>query len=183
VAPLTEDRWDDFVDLFTRPGPRGGAGPGTSGCWCMWWRVRGRPAENRAGMEALARAGAEPGLVAYDAGRPVGWISVAPRESHAQLMRSRSYRPPDEDTAVWSITCIYVHPAERRRRIAAVLLERAVEHAFERGATAVEAYPATVEARSDYMGSLHAYRRLGFVPVREASTRTVVRLKHRRRRK
>jgi GNAT superfamily N-acetyltransferase len=174
IVPLTEQRWPDFVELFLRSGPRGGGGPGTSGCWCMWWRERRIAEENRAAIEALARNGAEPGLLAYNDARAVGWVSVAPRESFPQPMRSRSYRPQDAD--VWCVTCLYVHAADRHHGVADSLVERAVAHAFERGASAVEAFPATVPARSDYMGSLAAYRRLGFVPVREASTRTVVRL-------
>jgi GNAT superfamily N-acetyltransferase len=177
VRPLTASRWDDFVDLFTRPGPRGGGGPGSgSGCWCMWWRLRRRPEQNRAAMEQLVREGSTPGLLAYDGGRAVAWISVAPRESYGQLVRSRTYAPPDDDAGVWSIACLYVHPTERRRKLARGLLERAIAFAFEHGATAIEAYPASVVKRSDYMGSLPGYSKLGFVPVREAGTRTVVRL-------
>lgn len=176
VAPLTEALWEDFLDLFTRRGPRGGAGPGTAGCWCMWWRARRDDETNRAGIEALVRAGAEPGLLAYDERRAVGWVSLGPRESFGQLIRSASYRPQDRDVGVWSIVCLYVHPAARRRGIADLLLEHAVVHAFARGAQVVEAYPASVVRRSDYMGSLPAYARLGFVPVRRASTRTIVRL-------
>jgi len=177
VVPLCAARWDDFVELFTRPGPRGGPGPGTVGCWCMWWRHRRRPEENHARMEALVRSGGEPGLLAYTDGRPSGWVSVAPRASYGQLVRSRTYAPPDADEDVWSIACFYIHPLARHAGVAELLLERAVAHAFARGAAVVEAYPASVLARSDYMGSVPAYERLGFEPVREAGTRTVMRLR------
>jgi GNAT superfamily N-acetyltransferase len=176
-VPLTRGRWDDFVELFTRPGTRGGAGPGTSGCWCMWWRGRTRSNEgNRAGMEELVRRGTKPGLVAYDGDRPVGWISIAPRESYGQLMRSRDYGPRDGNEGVWSIVCIYVHATERHRGIADVLLEHAVDYAFLQGAAAVDAYPQSQAPRKDYMGSVSAYKRLGFKPVRKASVRTIMRV-------
>jgi hypothetical protein len=45
-----------------------------------------------------------------------------------------------------------------------------------RGARAIDAFPATVPARSDYMGALSLYEELGFLPVRTVSTRTLVRL-------
>jgi len=35
IEPVTPERWDDFADLFTRKGPRGGT-PMPAGCWCMW---------------------------------------------------------------------------------------------------------------------------------------------------
>jgi GNAT superfamily N-acetyltransferase len=174
VVPLTEGRWEDFVDLFTRRGPRGGGGPG-SGCWCMWWRGRTRSADgNRAAMESIVRGGEKPGLVAYDGMRAVGWISVAPRESYGQLMRSRDYGPKSPEPGMWSIVCIYVAAADRHQGVFDLLLERGIAYAFERGATAVEAYPHA--RRSDYMGSESAYRRLGFEPVREAGVRTIMRL-------
>src|SRR5919197_2497649 len=64
IAPVTPDRWRDFVDLFSRRGPRGGVGP--IHCSCMWWRKRGRSHErNREAMEVIVRGGGEPGLLAY----------------------------------------------------------------------------------------------------------------------
>src|SRR3954454_12172044 len=106
VDPLTPERWADFVELFSRPGPRGGSGPGAgSGCWCMWWRDRGSPEANRSAMARLVAAGARPGLLAYDVDRVVGWISIAPRSTHGRLMRSRTYAPSDGDADVWAIVC------------------------------------------------------------------------------
>lgn len=175
VRPLTRARWGDFVDLFTRPGPRGGGGPGSAGCWCMWWRGRTGTAEgNRAAMEAIVRRNERPGLLAYDGSRAIGWISIAPRETYGQLMRSRDYAPREQRAGVWSIVCIYVAAAERHTGVFGLLLERGLAHAFERGATAVEAYPHA--RRSDYMGSANTYERLGFAPVRSAGVRTIVRL-------
>ena len=47
VHPLTRDRWDDLATLFDRPGD-------PKGCWCMFYRVRGRAA-----VEFAAANGAE----------------------------------------------------------------------------------------------------------------------------
>ncbi|MBD0328932.1 MAG: GNAT family N-acetyltransferase [Thermoleophilia bacterium] len=172
TAPLTPDRWDDFVDLFTRKGPRGGSGPVE--CWCMWWRRRSGSGEaNRAAMEELVRAGEEPGLLAYDGGRAVGWISVAPREHYGHLSRSRRYAPPDPHPGVWSIACFQVDPRHRRRGVARALVDAAVAHALARGAAAVEAFPH--RGRPDYMGAATMFAAAGFRPVREAGPRTIVR--------
>jgi GNAT superfamily N-acetyltransferase len=174
IAPVTPDRWDDLVDLFTRRGPRGGGGVGQQ-CWCMWWRERGRSRErNRRAMRTLVKEGREPGLLAFEDGVPVGWVSVAPRVDFGHLMRSKHYGPDaEEDEAVWSIVCFIVHPTARHRGVAKALLDAAVEHALSRGASAVEAYP---HARvRDYMGSAQMFEAAGFRPLRRASVRTIVR--------
>ena len=180
VVPLTPDRWDDFVDLFMRKGPRGGAGLGEGGCWCMWWRQRtGNRERNRRAMRTLVKAGREPGLLAYAEGIPVGWVSVAPREDYGQLARSKHYGPVKEDEGVWAIVCFHVHPSARHRGVAKALLEAAVEHAARRGARAVEAYPH--ERRADYMGSREMFEAAGFREVRSGGVRTIVRYSPRQR--
>jgi GNAT superfamily N-acetyltransferase len=147
----------------------------TAGCWCMWWRRRtGDPRKNKRAMRALVRDGREPGLLAYEDGVPVGWVSLAPREEFGHLVRSRYYGPQDEDEeqGVWSIACFYVDPRAKRRGVASALLAAAVDHALARGATAVEAYP---HERGDYMGSPSMFAAAGFEAVRAARTRTIMR--------
>jgi GNAT superfamily N-acetyltransferase len=177
VHPVTPDRWDDMVALFTCRGPRGGhRNSPAATCWCMYWRQRsnGNVALNRRRMNAIVRAGREPGLLAYADGVPIGWISVAPRKEFHVLLRSPQYRPRDEDEGVWSIVCFTIDRPERRRGVAAALLDAAVDHAFARGATAVEAYPHVTSA-DDYMGSVPLYEQAGFVRVSNANKRAVYR--------
>jgi ribosomal protein S18 acetylase RimI-like enzyme len=176
IRPLTPERWPDFVDLFTRPGPRGGKS-GPIHCSCMWWRDRGRGktghADNKRNMAKLVREGGEPGLLAYDDGKPTGWISVAPREQHGRLLRSREYRPEEPDEpGVWSIVCFYIHPAARHEGLAKALLDAAVEHAARRSARVLEAYPHN---KGDYMGTPQLFDQAGFKDVRPTSSRTVMR--------
>ena len=178
VVPVTPERWSDMVELFTRRGPRGGhRNSPAAECWCMYWRNRslGHGEPKKRAMARLVRAGREPGLLAYDDGVPVGWISVAPREEFTALLRSPQYRPRDDSTGVWSIVCFVVDKDARRGGVARALLDAAVTHAFERGASAVEAYPHKYDAR-DYMGHTTLFARRGFAPVREASKRAIVRL-------
>jgi hypothetical protein len=100
VHPVTPKRWPDMVELFERRGPRGGHRNSPAyGCWCMYWRDRslrhGTP--KKRAMGALVRAGCEPGLLGYDEGSPLGWVSIAPREEFTAILRSPQYRPHDED--------------------------------------------------------------------------------------
>ena len=173
VHPVTPDRWSDLVDLFERPGPRGGT-PMPGSCWCMWWRQRsGDAAVNKEAMHVLVADGAEPGLLAYADGVPVGWVSVAPRAGFGQLLRSPRYRPRDTDEGVYAVVCFYVDPRHKRTGVASALLDAAIVQARAHGATAVEAYP---NASPDYMGSLGAFEARGFRVTRTAGTRAVVRL-------
>ncbi|MFN2467182.1 MAG: GNAT family N-acetyltransferase [Gaiellaceae bacterium] len=172
VQPVTPERWRDLVALFERKGPRGGT-PMTAGCWCMWWRRRtGAAASNRRAMQSLVREGRVPGLLAYEEGEPVGWVSVAPREEFGQLVGSRTYGPPAAEPGVWSIVCFNVDPRAKRRGVATALLDAAVKHAAARGARAIEAY---LHLRGDYMGSPGMFAAAGFEPVREAGPRLIVR--------
>lgn len=171
---MTSERWADLAELFERRGPRGGY-PMPAGCWCMWWRKRtGDGAKNKRNMGAIVRAGKEPGLLAYSAGEPVGWVSIAPREEYGQLLTSRAYRPQDDDEGVFSLVCFYVDRRAKRQGIAADLVEAAVAHARRRGALAIEAYPHAADHR-DFMGSVDLFERFGFTPARETGKRIVMR--------
>jgi GNAT superfamily N-acetyltransferase len=122
------------------------------------------------------QSGTEPGLLAYAGGQAVGWCRVGPRSSFARLEASPKLARVD-DLDVWSLVCIYVHPAAKRRGVATALLEAAVEHARARGAPALEGYAVraghvNVDA---YTGYLPMFLGAGFEPVREAGRRTMVR--------
>jgi len=189
VHPLTADRWDDLVALF-------GAGGAFGNCWCTWWRqtggefgrgIRQRGAGNRALLSSLTTEGRRPGLIAYRDGRPVGWISVAPRLDYGRVIRSPSIgpgrrSPQAADSGVWSVVCFWMPRAQRGKGIAMALLRAAVEHARSGGARVLEAYPIdTGEERhqqaSVFTGTLAMFRRVGFTEVdRRTEGRPIVRL-------
>ncbi len=177
IHPVSPERWPDMVELFERRGPRGGRrNTPAYGCWCMYWRDRsldhGEPKKRR--MAAIVRAGSEPGLLAYARNEPVGWVSVAPREEFAALLRSPQYGPRDGDDGVWSIVCFAIDRHARRQGVANALLDAAVAYAFDHGASAVEAYPH-VSSGGDYMGSVPLYEQAGFEQVRTANKRAIYR--------
>jgi GNAT superfamily N-acetyltransferase len=177
VYPLTADRWPDLVELFERRGPRGGhRNTPAYGCWCMWWRNRalehGEP--KKRALKRLVHAGREPGLVAYESGEPMGWVSIAPREDYPVLLRSPQYRPRDDDEDVWALVCFAIDRYARGRGLNEALLDAAVAHACRRDATSVEAYAHDTK-RDDYMGSRELYLAHGFEVVRPLKKRTIVR--------
>jgi GNAT superfamily N-acetyltransferase len=171
--PLTADRWPDVVRLFdTHSNPRS--------CWCQYWRLAqpewrsNSPEQRRDLLEGAVEAGAPVGVLAYRDGEPVGWCSVAPRETHDRVQRTRSMRASEPTTNTWSVVCFFVHRSARHRFLMTELLKAAVEYARERGAGAVEGYPVVRRLREDgspigapfrFMGSLGTYRRAGFADV------------------
>jgi len=177
VQPLTAGRWGDLEALF---GARGACG----GCWCMFWRLprkqfeqqKGR--QNRAALQALAEAGAAPGLLAYRQGQPVAWCALGPRESFPTLERSRTLQRLD-DAAVWSVVCLFVARPLRRMGISVALLRAAAAYSQRQGATILEGYPVVPRAALPdafaWTGTLAAFQRAGFAEVRRAGARAIVR--------
>lgn len=177
--PLGSDNWEDFAQLF---GERGASG----GCWCMHWRLtpsefkKRKGSGNRQAMRRLARSERAPGILGYDAGTPIGWCAIAPREEYSALNRSRVMKPVDDKT-VWSVSCFYIDKNYRRQGISVKLLEAAVKYAKSKGARIVEGYP--VEPNKDnypavfaWTGTTKTFKRAKFQEcVRRSPTRPIMR--------
>jgi GNAT superfamily N-acetyltransferase len=180
IVPATAERWEDLVALF---GERGDP----SRCWCMYMRVSGAqwreagPAGNREQFRKIVAEGREPGLLAYEDGEAVGWVSVAPRaEFEPRMERSTAYRPvPGE--RVWSVLCFVVKVGHRRQGIASALLGAAVAHARKRGAGAVDGHPYDTDgkrpgAASIYSGVPSMFEAAGFTQIDRRGNHPVYRL-------
>ena len=149
-------------------------------CSCMRWRLtssafrRSTKEDRVAALEELVRTGTPVGILAYSGMTPVGWCSVAPRESYAALERSR-VMPRVDDTLVWSVVCLFVDRHFRRKGLTGRLLKAAVDYARGQGAPAVEGYPVAPDAPSyRYMGTPETYRRAGFVDVTPVGQKRLV---------
>jgi GNAT superfamily N-acetyltransferase len=134
---------------------------------------------NKAQLRDLVDGGVAPGLIGYLDGKPVGWISLGPREDYLKLRRSSIMKPVD-DTEVWSVVCTYVDKAHRGLRLQHRLLGAAIGFARDHGVRTLEAYPVDKPERShdDFMffGSRSLYERAGFKEViRRSPTRVVMR--------
>jgi hypothetical protein len=177
--PVTPERWGDFEALF---GPRGAM----AGCWCMWWRLKRSEFDllkgegNKALMKAIVESGEAPGLLAYEAGQPAGWVSLGPREAFPVLERSRILKRIDEQP-VWSVVCFFIAKAKRRQGVSLGLLKAAVAYAGQQGATIVEGYPEEPRPGAAphpfvFTGLASTFRQAGFVEVaRRSETRPIMR--------
>jgi GNAT superfamily N-acetyltransferase len=179
IHPLTADRWPDLEALF---GPHGADG----GCWCMYWRLKrsqfdsGRGEGNRQAFKKIVESGRPVGLLAYDHGRAVGWLAVAPRDEYPTMDRSNVIKRVDQKK-VWSISCFYTQAAYRRRGVTQALIEAAKDFVRAHKGTILEGYPIIprsekVECGSAYTGIFSAYQKAGFKEVaRYSATRPIMR--------
>jgi GNAT superfamily N-acetyltransferase len=152
----------------------------------MTWRLpykeyaAGKGAGNKRALKRLVTSGQAPGILAYAGREPIGWCAVAPRSVYSYLERSRVLKPVD-DAPVWSISCLFVTKAYRRKGVSARLLEAAAEFAFGRGARVVEGYPVepTMKRMPDpfvWTGIPAAFRKAGFKEVaRRSKARPIMR--------
>lgn len=176
--PLTPDLWADFERLF---GPRGAC----AGCWCTFWKLRGKAYEENTGeparqmQKSIVDSGTVPGLLAFYGDEPVGWIAVEPRSAYPKLAHSRILKPVD-DASPWSVTCFFVAKQARRQGLTVELLKAAIGYVREQGGKILEGYP--VDAERDlpdvfvYHGTAAAFQKAGFVEVaRRSETRPIMR--------
>src|SRR4051812_49240641 len=93
VYPVTAERWDDVVEVFGR------RGQDPSWCWCQRFlrspvatpaTPANRPDNRGALRDEITEAAVPPGLLAYAAGRPVGWTRVGPRAGLAGVVGNRA---------------------------------------------------------------------------------------------
>ena len=132
--------------------------------------------------EGARGGGTVPGLIGYEDGKPVAWVSLGPREDYAKLRRSPIMKLVD-DRPVWSIVCFFVPGGERGRGLSKRMLRAAVDYARSKGARLLEAYPVDRDAPSHpdsmFFGAKSMYDRAGFREVaRRKATRPVVRRGH-----
>jgi GNAT superfamily N-acetyltransferase len=178
--PLTQKLWRDFELLFGKHGACGG-------CWCMYWKLRGKDFSENTGdvarqmQKSIVDSKIVPGLLAYSDGYPIGWIAVEPRSAYPKLAHSRTLKPID-DQEVWSITCFFVEKKHRRKGITVELLKAAIDYVKSKGGKIVEGYPVDIQNEQSqpdafvYTGTASAFKQAGFVEVaRNSPTRPIFR--------
>ena len=185
LQPLTPGRWPDLEALFMARGCSV-----ARNCWCMYYRLSGRESglpggergrQNKRAFRKLVAEGPPPGLIGYRDGRPVGWISLGPREHFRKLEKSPVMKPVD-DAKVWSVICFVVPSEFRGQGVARALLDGARAWANEQGARLLDAYPIDKPGRGDdqnyWFGTKSMFDDAGFEEVaRRKPARPVMRLK------
>ena len=172
--PLTPDRWPDLVKLFEHHG-----NPGY--CWCMTWRATSAEYQRldttgrKRALHARIKTHTPLGILAYQDKEPIGWCSIAPRETYARLEKSTTLQRVDNQP-VWSVVCFFVKRECRGQGLALHLLRAAVKYAASQGARLVEGYPVEPGQSYQFMGSPAIFKAAGFREVARAeNNRAIVR--------
>lgn len=161
IRPVTAENWDDFAALFESRG-------GPHYCWCSVHRFSNRQhmdnAARRQSMHRLVQQAVPIGVLAYDGDAPVGWCSIAPRETYVKLERSRVMpRVTPADIPTWTVLCFFVARSHRGRGVARALLQGAMEYARAKGARVLEGYPFdTAGISSTHRGHSNLFKGAGF---------------------
>ena len=173
ILPLTADRWPDFEDLFGRQGA-------CYGCWCTHFRLPpavrrdNDRARNKDHIFARIMAGPAPGLLAYAAGRPVGWMQIGPRADVPEWNNAGRVSAPVDpndaaDPAVWAISCFFLSTSARGKGLTHRMVSAGLDFARAGGARLVEACPIdqSKDSRSIglFVGSTRVFEKAGFEPA------------------
>jgi len=161
VRPLSADNWQDFARLFSARG-------GPHYCWCTLYRFRDAQrmssGKKQASMKRLVSDETPVGVLAHAGDEPVGWCSIAPRESYVKLARSRTMpRVTDPETVTWTVLCFFVARPYRRQGVTKALLRGAVAYARAERAAVIEAYPFdTAGISATHRGHSSLFEAAGF---------------------
>ena len=180
IQPVGPGQLDALAALFT-------AERATRHCWCTafcatrWQFATGwYGGGNRRRFETMAATERAPmGVLAAEAGEPIGWCACGPMIRYTAAIDDRNRLLADRPRVdeVWLIACLYLAPQHRGSWTAVALIRAAVSLARAEGASAVEAWPLAAGVRrrgEEHVGREGVFARLGFNTVQRPSLERVV---------
>ena len=181
VRPLAAASVEDYLHYFDQDAFSDN--PAWASCYCVAYNVEiaseefdGRTAaQNRETKAIMIERGEATGVLAYSAGRVVGWCNAGPRTSFPLLDRYPEFAV-DRPTTSGAIVCFVIAPAYRGQGLARKLLDGACDMLRARGLKTVFAYPPMrpgTDAGS-YHGKLPMYLDAGFEETGAATSRYLV---------
>ncbi|MCC7140785.1 MAG: GNAT family N-acetyltransferase [Candidatus Eisenbacteria bacterium] len=144
--------------------------------WCScaaWWVPTWKEfavhtaEQNRAIRDGLFNRGECDGFLLYLDEQVVGWTQVGPRDRLPKLLAQYGLEPNPE---IWAITCFFVAPAVRGRKLAHQLLAAVLASLAEDGVKCIQAFPKRSSSRDPgeaWTGPESLYRAFGFEVIRE----------------
>jgi GNAT superfamily N-acetyltransferase len=180
VRPLGPDTWDAFAQLAEKHNGVWG------GCWCTWFHPRrkalGIDTEVEAGRpykELLVRQGKAHAALVFDGEVAVGWCEYGPPEELPNIYHRKEYEAGLDRAPDYRLTCFFVDRDHRRRGVAAVALQGALELIAQAGGGVVEAYPQDTQGKKTsasflYNGTRSLFEKAGFTFERTKGTKNCV---------
>jgi GNAT superfamily N-acetyltransferase len=160
VRPLGPDTWDAFAGLAERHNGVWG------GCWCVWFHnepglrrcegpdgrhealfhrgcaEQGRRLEsNREIKERLVKEGRAHAALVFDGDVAVAWCEYGTPAELPNIYHRKEYEAGLDKLPDYRLTCFFVDKNYRRKGVAAVALQGALDLIAQAGGGVVEAYP------------------------------------------
>jgi GNAT superfamily N-acetyltransferase len=182
IRPISPALTDDYFALFDNAFTDN---PYWAGCYCAFYddprpddewdsSQSGFAVRNRENRETTIAAGNAHGLLAYQGGRPVGWVNAGPRDRYGNL-RIFAEAIETDGPPTGAIMCFVIHPEYRGTGVASALLGGLDDYFRDLDLVVAEGYPRR-EAPADpdfpwsaayYKGSPDMFRKAGYRPHRE----------------
>jgi GNAT superfamily N-acetyltransferase len=148
IKPLGPDTWDAFEGL-------GGRHNGVwNGCWCTWFHTlasdkdKDRTAEtNRALKERMVNEGRAHAALVFDGDLAVAWCQYGAPEELPNIYHRKEYEAGMDRLPDYRLTCFFVDRRYRRKGLAAVALQGALDLIARAGGGVVEAYPQDTDGK------------------------------------
>jgi GNAT superfamily N-acetyltransferase len=167
IKPLGPKTWGAFARLCEKHN-----GMGFGGCWCTWFHRSGAdmgPAAegNRSRKERLVNEGRAHAALVFDGDVAVGWCQYGIPDELPNIYHRKEYEVGLGSLPDYRLTCIFVDRNYRRKGVARVALDGALDLIARAGGGVVEAYPHDTAGKKMsssflYDGTRSMYEKAGF---------------------
>jgi GNAT superfamily N-acetyltransferase len=174
VRPLTIETWSAFAELCN------GHNGVWNGCWCTWFHPacaeKGTSSDaNRHYKERLVREGKAHAALVFDGDVAVGWCEYGTPAELPSIYHRKEVEADGASLPEYRLTCFFVDKRYRRKGVAAVALDGALELIAQAGGGLVEAYPQDTEGKKTSASFLYnctrsLFERAGFDYERRKGT-------------
>lgn len=177
IRPLSTDTWDAFVALCDRHG-----GGGFGGCYCTWFHRAAHSAPKPDGPQPsaertrdykhnLVETGHAHSALVFDGEAAVGWAQYGSPDELPGIMHRKEVEAAGDPSPDWRITCVFVDRRYRRRGVARVAVEGALDLIRQAGGGTVESYPQDTAGRKVsasflYNATRSVFEQAGFSYIR-----------------
>jgi GNAT superfamily N-acetyltransferase len=105
-----------------------------------------RRPKNKRDKKSLVDQDRSHGVLLYDRGTPIGWCACGLKQEFPRIDNGRNYKrldTLDEPEKLWRITCFFLDRDYRKKGVAKVAFDAALDSIRAKGGGVVEAYPVT----------------------------------------
>jgi len=179
IKPLGPDTWDAFAQLAEKHNGVWG------GCWCTWFHPRRKDQglldvePGRAYKELLVREGRAHAALVFDGEAAVAWCEYGTPEELPNIYHRKEYEAGLQEAPDYRLTCFFVDRDYRRKGVAAVALQGALELIAQAGGGVVEGYPQDTQGKKTSASFLYSatrtmFEKAGFDYERSKGTKNCV---------